>query len=272
MVDIGEVLPAFQVQSKTQTQRFKDQTFEQLEKLVQIKVLEDFLDAAIKGKKGKLPYNSLPDTASVLEVAPCFPADVVYKRPREMEPADSAEAILAAMRRFTGAVGSDEVQQDAAGDAVPTGEASGGSHLSAGSVPGNMSADLGGDAVAQVSGALGGAARGRTGPSGDLDAAACSMDERHTVRQLRRRLVGSARPADDCAALGGMPVPSCSTSDGGTPREGARSAGVARTKLHPRVDLLGLPPCLSSACIGLLRRMTTPQVMRLGWATCLDGP
>ncbi|KAK9901130.1 hypothetical protein WJX75_009181 [Coccomyxa subellipsoidea] len=121
MVDIGEVLPAFQVQSKTQTQRFKDQTFEQLEKLVQIKVLEDFLDAAIKGKKGKLPYNSLPDTASVLEVAPCFPADVVYKRPREMEPADSAEAILAAMRRFTGAVGSDEVQQDAAGDAVPTG-------------------------------------------------------------------------------------------------------------------------------------------------------
>ena len=59
-----------QVRLAEQTQRFKDQTFEQLEKLVQIKVLEDFLDAAIKGRKGKLPYNSLPDTASVLEVAP----------------------------------------------------------------------------------------------------------------------------------------------------------------------------------------------------------
>ncbi|KAK9901063.1 hypothetical protein WJX75_000244 [Coccomyxa subellipsoidea] len=53
-------------------------------------------------------------------------------------------------------------------------------------------------------------------------------------------------------------------------RQAAR--GVARTKQHPRVDVLGLPPCLSSACIGLLRRMTQPQVMRLGRATCLEGP
>ena len=76
----------------------------------------------------------------------------------------------------------DVAGNDAEGDR----EASGGSQLSAGSVPSDMSADLGGDAVAQVSGALGVAARGRAGPVGDLDAAACSMDERRTVRQLRR--------------------------------------------------------------------------------------
>ena len=119
---------------------------------MQIKVLEEFLDVAIKGRKGKLPYNSLPDHDSVVRIAPWFPADVVYKRPREMEPVESAEvfkaimehaaqpandlllkrltakvgslgfdplaqqAILAAMRRFNGSVGNDEVQQDVAGE------------------------------------------------------------------------------------------------------------------------------------------------------------
>lgn len=47
-------------------------------------------------------------------------------------------------------------------------------------------ADLGGDAGVQVSGGTGVATEGGDGVAGDPDAAACSMEERSTVRQLRQ--------------------------------------------------------------------------------------
>ncbi|EIE18510.1 hypothetical protein COCSUDRAFT_57683 [Coccomyxa subellipsoidea C-169] len=400
-LNIEEVLPAFQVQAKMQAQRFKDQTFEQLEKLVQIKVLEEFLDVAIKGRKGKLPYNSLPDHDSVVRIAPWFPADVVYKRPREMEPVESAEvfkaimehaaqpandlllkrltakvgslgfdplaqqAILAAMRRFNGSVGNDEVQQDVAGDAIapgvvkvdgqwlldgegttqggikqcqvsllpqaehnkmyvrdgtitlcrttialhdlhnaahaagvssegtPDATASGeDAQLSAGAVPdggadvaeggaaselaasggcqgrdlpvpsdspadgAGAAADLGGDAGVQVSGGTGVATEGGDGVAGDLDAAACSMEERSTVRQLRQRRVGSALPAGDCAAIEGVPAPPRPAADGSTTRRGARLAGGARIQ----------QTCGQAASTGGPAETATIPVRRVHWA------
>ena len=54
------------------------------------KVLEEMLDVAMKGRKGKLLYNSLPDPDNVVRTAPWFP-DVVHKQPLWMDAADSAE-------------------------------------------------------------------------------------------------------------------------------------------------------------------------------------
>ena len=81
-----------------QTGRFKDQTFQQLDRIIQNKVVEVMLDSSIKNRKGVLAYGKKPSMQDVLKLAPWWPHAVAYAPPRSMPQEDLAKVFAAVLK------------------------------------------------------------------------------------------------------------------------------------------------------------------------------
>lgn len=84
------------------TGRFKDQTFIDLDRSVQIKTMETFLDTSVKNRKGVLPYATTTSIEAVVKLAPWWPAEVTYAPPRKMVQ-DDLNTVFAALVRHADA-------------------------------------------------------------------------------------------------------------------------------------------------------------------------
>lgn len=82
----------------TQTGRFKDQTFQKLDRTTQIKVVEVMLDSSIKNRKGVLAYAKNPGTEEVLKLASWWPQEVKYAAPRSMPEEDLCKVFAALIK------------------------------------------------------------------------------------------------------------------------------------------------------------------------------
>lgn len=82
----------------TQTGRFKDHTFQKLDRTTQIKVVEVMLDSSIKNRKGVLAYAKNPGTEEVLKLASWWPQEVKYAAPRSMPEEDLCKVFAALIK------------------------------------------------------------------------------------------------------------------------------------------------------------------------------